>query len=305
MEAETRPDVLSAVDEEEIQKLISLIAQSDDDVLIAPEIADYNDLCLHDVLKHKTPQERQDLIDYLLRSNVTRNDPLFGVLVCFGDLQLAPKKLNRLFRVWAQRWQDGIIVAKGVFEAHINRLETLTQEHDKLLKSQSKTSMDLQASDIAATVNTLVKQASLTKVSHDIYALIASGAILLGAVGIGIVLGLSVPLFRSPVPLDPSKPRVLTLEEKMAMQWGLSDTGRWVRSNPEQVRWLRSPEGRFAQSFTTWNQTLLSFRKGQRLCIEDQKKLGITLSVEGRLVRSGTCTLWVVPPEKRQFVDSR
>ena len=65
------------------------------------------------------------------------------------------------------------------------------------------------------------------------------------------------------------------------------------------LEWAKSKEGKLARKITQWNSDNLDGLN----CLEQAKKLNVTLTVEGRESTSGACMLWVVPHEKRQFVN--
>jgi hypothetical protein len=118
-----------------------------------------------------------------------------------------------------------------------------------------------------------------------------------------VVLGLAIPKFNSGNAIADGNARKLTLEEVKALDWGLSESGRFGRNNPEFMRWARSNEGKYARQLMQWNQTLLSDAGwGTRLCERDVKELGITLRVDGRFAKSGFCVLWTKPPGQRQLL---
>jgi hypothetical protein len=91
--------------------------------------------------------------------------------------------------------------------------------------------------------------------------------------------------YQSTRTLDPTGPRQLTLEQAEALQWAAS------------------AEGKFARSFMSWNQDLLSRdRTGQLACANEVKRLGVTLEMlPDRKATAGFCTLWVQPPNQREF----
>ena len=63
------------------------------------------------------------------------------------------------------------------------------------------------------------------------------------------------------------------------------------------LNWAQSSEGQQARKLMRWNSGLLD----DRSCEQEVERLGVTLELQGKSARSGFCTLWVVPPEKRQF----
>ena len=65
------------------------------------------------------------------------------------------------------------------------------------------------------------------------------------------------------------------------------------------LEWAKSKEGKLARQITTWNSENLDGLN----CLDQAKKLNVTLTVGGREATSGACLLWVVPHEQRTFVD--
>jgi len=63
------------------------------------------------------------------------------------------------------------------------------------------------------------------------------------------------------------------------------------------LNWAQSSEGQQARELMRWNSGLLD----DRSCEQEVERLGVTLALQGKSASSGFCTLWVVPPEQRQF----
>lgn len=70
-------------------------------------------------------------------------------------------------------------------------------------------------------------------------------------------------------------------------------------SEAELFAWAKSEEGRLARNLMNWNSGMLD----SLYCTEEVKRLGVTLKVQGRPATHGFCTVWVVPPNKREFED--
>ena len=65
------------------------------------------------------------------------------------------------------------------------------------------------------------------------------------------------------------------------------------------LEWAKSREGKLARQITQWNSENLNGLN----CLDQAKKLDVTLTVGGREATSGACMLWVVSHEQRTFVD--
>jgi hypothetical protein len=111
-----------------------------------------------------------------------------------------------------------------------------------------------------------------------------------------------LPRFIPPPELDPKGPRQLTLEQAVALEWGLSKEGQFARLNADTIQWATSNEGKYARQFMSWNQALLSEKGGKKLCETESDRLGVTLTVEGKPAQKGFCTLWMRAPQEGEFV---
>jgi hypothetical protein len=259
------------------------------------------------VLESRTPSERERILQVAYLAGVEGDDPLFAVLLATGQLELLlskkPEELNLIFDRWQQRWNEELQYADAMFEQQSSKLRHFLNRAEKTFELQSRAALDVQSKSISDSVNHLVKGAAYEKVSHDMFALIRAGSILLGAIGIGVFIGLAIPKLDSANAIAVGEAKKLTREQVKALDWGLGEAGRFGRNNPEFMRWARSDEGRYARSLMQWNQTLLSdVGWGERLCERDAKELGITLKVDGREAKSGFCVLWVKPPGQRQIL---
>ena len=122
--------------------------------------------------------------------------------------------------------------------------------------------------------------ASPTKTVADLLSL--TPASLLGLAGSGValmVLGGWVGIHSFKPEYRVETPRPLTVDEAALLSWA------------------QSPEGQQARELMRWNSGLLD----DRSCEQEVESLGVTLELQGKPARSGFCTLWVVPPEDRQF----
>jgi hypothetical protein len=108
------------------------------------------------------------------------------------------------------------------------------------------------------------------------------GTALIGAIAallcIGIGMAIAQALHRLPSTPVVGEPTILS-EQEMRL-----------------LRWAKSAEGELAYNIMEWNWKLSNLQ-----CREEAARLGVTLDVNGELAESGFCTIWVVPPEQRQF----
>lgn len=269
------------------------------------QVKECNESLISQVLAGKSPEYRSAVLRIAYQTGVEKNDPLFAVLLATGQLELLlyqkPKQIKHLFQQWRKNWRKDLSETEAILSQEREQIRLLIDETQKTLDLQTKAALNVQKRNISKTVQELVRKAAFEKVAYDAWALVCAGFVLLGAMGLGIILGLAIPLFAKQPELDPTGPRQLTLEEVNALDWGLSETGEFARLNPEVIEWAKSKEGQYAHQFMQWNQALMS-GKGQRICEQEAEKLAVTLKVEGKNAQSGFCTLWVRPPEERNFL---
>ena len=265
-----------------------------------------NESLMSQVLEGKTPKDRAKILEVIYAAEIEKDDPLFAVLLATGQLEnllnKQPTELKQIFRDWKQSWAKELKHSQNILEQEREQIRLLIDEVAENVKEQGQAALNVHKRNISKSVSDLVRKAAFEKLALNVNALIFAGLFLLGAVGIGFVLGLSVHSAAKKPTLAPGEPRQLTLEEASAMDWGMTEAGQFARSNPELIKWLRSSEGQYARQLMSWNQTLLS-GKGKKLCEKDVLELGVTFKLEGRLSKNGFCLLWVRPPEQRKFVE--
>ncbi|MEG4272678.1 MULTISPECIES: DUF6753 family protein [unclassified Microcoleus] len=262
------------------------------------------------VLKGKDSKFRSHVIQTAYRYGLNKNDPLFIVLLATGQLELLlekkPQEIDQFFKNWQSQWQGDLKDSQAVISQELEQVRQLTENWEKesreFLERQGKAAVKVQHRHISNSVYTLVRQAALEKVAHDIWSVIFGSGVVLGAMAIGAFIGLALPRFIPPPELDPKGPRQLTLEQAVALEWGLSKEGQFARKNADTIQWATSNEGKYARQFMSWNQALLSEKGGKKLCETEINRLGVTLTVEGKPAQKGFCTLWIRSPQEREFV---
>ncbi|BAY84468.1 hypothetical protein NIES267_39640 [Calothrix parasitica NIES-267] len=220
------------------------------------------DELLAEALKGKSEDFKQRVVDFAFRSGLSKDDPLFLVLVATGQLEVmledAPQTLQLLFETWNQD------LAKN--------LETVEQ-----------VAVQRQKVAINRAAQALIHE-SLVREGRNIINSIYPAAIVFFLIfGSGFIGGVTIPPWIVGVlgkGYTLVKSNNLTWDELNAMKWAMSS------------------EGRFAKNLINWNRDYLDNKE----CIKDAQKLGVTLSQYNRKARSGFCTIWVVPAGKRNFI---
>lgn len=246
-----------------------------------------NESLMREVLQDRSSEFRANVLKVAYKAQIGKDDPLFAVLLSVGYYQELlrdyPEQFETIFTQWQQNWNQDLAQAGAVLEEERKNMQLLFEQSSDLIEQKSKAALDVHKRNISSTARNLVRDAALTKVATNLWALIFGGLTALGFTGLGILLGLAIPKFAKQPEIDPSGPRQLSLEEVKTLEWGMS------------------AEGKYAQAFMAWNQTLLS--GNPRVCERQVGELGVTLIVEGREVIEGICTLWIKPPEDREYVD--
>lgn len=208
------------------------------------------------VLDGKSSDFKAKVLEVALKFGVETNDPLFVVLLATGSLEALlekkPQELNDLFAQWSVE---------------------IKQELDR----SSKEALLKQEAAIASSVKSLIRQTQIQQQQQSWWTYLQAGVVFLGAVGIGVLLGLSVPVW---------------------LEGGLTASRKLTVAQAETLRWATSSEGKFARSIMDWNRDYL----GDRSCLKDAEKLKVTLAVNGKVARKGFCLIWVVPPNQRKLV---
>jgi len=203
--------------------------------------------------------------EIVVQTGIDPDDPAFLMLVATGRLEVlledSPQEMETMFDQWQTQLYD--------------RLQT----YEKVaIKGHQKA--------IAQTVSALIRRTEFERAIHSVPSLIAAGVLLLVTAGLGGFLGIAgLSWYQASRPLDPTGPRQLTLEQAKALDWATS------------------AEGQFSRKLMNWTHDLLSRdRNGQLVCTNEVKRLGVTLEMlPSRKATAGFCTLWVQPPNQREF----
>lgn len=213
---------------------------------------------LDKVLEGKDPDFQARVLDIVARFGLKPTDPLFLIMVSVGQLQLlleqSPKDLDALFNQWSEALYDKLQTAERV-----------------AVKGQQTA--------IAGAVKSLIQKTEWEGRSRLFSSVVPAAGLLSAAIGVGILLGMSVPVWLQGGYV--TQPRRLTLAQA------------------EALRWAESREGQLARNIMKWNVGSLDNLD----CLNDVKHLNVTLRVQGRLAASGFCVLWTQPPSQRKFVS--
>ncbi|BAY86043.1 hypothetical protein NIES267_55490 [Calothrix parasitica NIES-267] len=219
------------------------------------------DELLAEALKGKSEDFKQRVVDFAFRSGLSKDDPLFLIMVATGQLEVmledAPQTLQLLFETWNQD------LAKN--------LETVEQ-----------VAVQRQKVAINRAAQALIHE-SLVREGRNIINSIYPAAIVFFLIfGAGFIGGVTIP------------PWIVGV---LGKGYSLVKSNNLTWDELNAMRWAMSSEGKFAKDLIDWNRGYVE--NGE--CLKDAQKLGVTLSQYNRKARSGFCTIWVVPPSKRKL----
>ncbi|MBW4629012.1 MAG: hypothetical protein KME49_26765 [Brasilonema octagenarum HA4186-MV1] len=205
----------------------------------------------------KSEEFKKRVWDYVGKSGLAPDDPLFLVLVATGRLEVlledAPDTLEQLFKNWSKE-----------ISRNLELVESATIERQKLA--------------IARAVADLIKKAEQQEAQRLFTSIVPATGLVLAILGLGIILGMSIPPW---------------------LEGGLSEPQRLTINQLEALRWAESNEGEFARNLMKWNAGYLDNFE----CQKDAQSLKVTLTQGNRKASSGFCILWTVPPNERKFVN--
>ncbi|BAZ40237.1 hypothetical protein NIES4101_61980 [Calothrix sp. NIES-4101] len=218
---------------------------------------------LAEALKGKSDDFKRRVLDFASRSGLSRDDPLFLVLVATGQLEAmledAPHTLQLLFQTWNRELAN-----------NLELVETVAVERQKVAINRA--------------AQALIHESLLREGRSIINSVIPAAIAFFLVFSIGFISGVSIPplLFGF---LGGGYTKVainnLTWNELEAMKWAMAG------------------EGKFARNLVNWNRGYLE--NGE--CLKDTQQLGLTLSQNNRKAKSGFCLIWVKPPRERQFLE--
>ena len=222
------------------------------------------DELLAEALKGKSEDFKQRVVDFAFRSGLSKDDPLFLVLVATGQLEAmlqdAPETLKVLFKTWNQDLAN-----------NLEKVEQVAVQRQKVAINRA--------------AQALIHE-SLVREGRNIINSIYPAAIVFFLIfGAGFIGGVTIP------------PWIVGM---LGKGYSLVKSNNLTWDELNAMRWAMSSEGKFAKDLINWNRGYLE--NGE--CLKDAQKLGVTLSQYNRKARSGFCTIWVVPTDKRKFVPS-
>lgn len=168
--------------------------------------AAFPDKLLNAALEGKSEDFKKRVWDYVGKSGLVPNDPLFLVLVATGRLEVlledAPDRLEQLFKNWNRELSRNLELVEGA-----------TVERQKLA--------------ISSAVNELIKQAEEQEAGRLYTSIYPAAGLVTAILGLGFILGMSIPAWLAG---GLSEPQRLTINRLEALQWAESNEGKLARN---------------------------------------------------------------------------
>jgi len=268
-----------------------------------------NKTYLAQLLEELSSEEKSMVMEVVLNADIKGDDPMFFLMLAMGKVELLLHKkpmeigavFDRVFMDFKTDWDKKLQYNQAYVSQQLKSLSQAIRGTEEAMKATSEAALDLHANSIQAAANTVIKSAALTKVSSDAVAITKAAFYVFLSMIIGGILATAIPrLFGSG---EPKAGVNLTNRDIAALEWANSELGEKARNNPSAVDWAVSKEGEYARQFMVWNHVLLTQQGKNKICEQDAKKFGITLTLDNQTVNQGYCTLWVLPPEKRKYIS--
>jgi hypothetical protein len=208
---------------------------------------------LDTALSGKSEEFKRKVLDLVVKTGTQADDPMFLLLLSTGRLEVlleeTPLALEQLFNGWTKKIHNSFDLV------------------DQAILDRQKLAIATAAAD-------LIRTAERQEARRFFGSLVPAVGVLLGVLGLGFVMGMTVPSWLQGG-IEPGAPVKLTTEQA------------------EALRWVQSKEGKLARNIVKWNDADLN------TCLADQRKLNLTY--QGRQIEYGICALWIVSPKERKF----
>ncbi|AKG21327.1 DUF6753 family protein [Calothrix sp. 336/3] len=215
---------------------------------------------LAEALRGKSDDFKRRVLDFVSKTGLSQDDPLFLVLVATGQLEVmlsdAPQTLQLLFQTWNQDLAHNL------------------EQVEQVAIARQKVAINRAAQE-------LIHESLLREGRNIINSVFPATVVFFFIFAIGFIAGVSIPPW-----LNGFLSGGYTQVEANTLTW----------DELSAMKWAASSEGKFARDLMNWNRGYLENRE----CIKDVQRLGVVLSQYNRKAKSGFCLVWVTPPDKRK-----
>lgn len=212
---------------------------------------------LDDYLQDKPTLLQNRVLQLAVKLKIPPDDPFWVILVVTGYIESLldekPKQVDELFEDWEAK-------LRAILDIEFQRA---IEKYDKEVKVEA----------IKAAKEAL-KKVKMEQQQATWWNYFQGGGVLFAAIGVGVVLGMAVPVW---------------------LEGGLTGSRSLTAYQSETLRWATSPEGKLARQVMDWNRDTLA----NKSCLEDAKKSSVSVLVGQRKATRGYCLIWVVPLGQR------
>lgn len=161
---------------------------------------------LTEAMDGKSDEFKRRVMDFVGKSGLEPDDPLFLVLVATGRLEVlledAPDTLEQLFKNWSRE-----------LSRNLSLVESATIERQKLA--------------IAKAAGELIKKAEQQEARRLFTSIVPAAGLVVAILGLGFILGMSIPVWLGG---GLSEPQRLTFTQLEALRWAESSEGKFARN---------------------------------------------------------------------------
>ncbi|AFZ11371.1 hypothetical protein Cri9333_0397 [Crinalium epipsammum PCC 9333] len=251
------------------------------------ELDEFSEQLIDYALENQSDEFKSKVLAIAYKAKVQPDDPLFLVLLATGQLELmlkrAPNSIELKFNNSLIALQDKLAAYEKA--AVMSQTAAISQAVTSLVHKSAVVQREVQSSQPLEEFYDVAEKPS--RRGFDLGSLlkaVPSGLFFLCAVGIGYLLGLTVPTY---------------------LQGGYAGTVKLTQKQFEALKWAESKDGQYAKDFMKWNASLLEGNPGNRDCEQEAKRMGVTLEIQGRKASNGFCVLWTQPSKNRKFVQAK
>jgi hypothetical protein len=246
----------------------------------------FSDQLVDYALEGQSDEFRSKVLSVVYKAKVQPDDPLFLVLLATGQLELmlkrAPNSIELKFNDSLTALQDKL--ANYEKAAVMSQTAAISQAVSSLVQKSALVQRQIQQQQ---PLEEFIDEEEKPNRGFDLGGLlkaVPNGFVFLSAIGIGYLLGLTVPTY---------------------LQGGYAGTVKLTQKQFEALKWAESKEGQYAKDLMKWNASLLEGGPGNRDCEQEAKRLGVTLEIQGKKASNGFCVLWTEPSKSRKFVQAK
>ncbi|MFB2834241.1 DUF6753 family protein [Floridanema evergladense] len=221
--------------------------------------SNYSDpsVLLEKVLEGKSEDFKRKVWDFVKSTDLSPDDPAIILAIAFGNVAVmvedVPASIEETFKEGCHELQRALHLAERMV-------------------------VERQKAAIASAAGDLIRQTESQQSKRLFDSIIPAVGVLLGVLGLGFFMGITVPPF---------------------LQGGYTKEVKLTADEVEALRWAKSNEGKFARNLMDWNRGYLD----NKTCLQDVKKLGVKLNLGTQEAVDGFCVIWTMPPQRRTFVN--